>query len=229
MTILDDQKRFYAELWERYGEDPRALGHRDRATQYERFFRLGRAFRFETERFSVHEIGCGFGDFGVYLSRSFPRAVYSGSEICEEFHKVCRRRFPEGEFHLRDVSSSAPTERYDFVTQSGLFNGRFGATPEEWQSFVERMLETMFGMARKGISVNFLSTHGDAGLRQPELHYQSPQAAIDFVVEHLSRHYSIDAGGPLYEFTLHVYRPEYLRESYPDEAFGRYFPDRSSQ
>lgn len=223
MTILDDQRRRYLELWRQFGEDPRTLGHRDRETQEERFFRLARSFDREPGGFTVHEIGAGFGDFGHWLGQHHPQASYSGSEICQEFLDVCRERFPEGEFLLRDITADLPTDRYDYVTQSGTFNGRFGTPAGRWQLFVHDMLRAMYAMARKGIAVNFLTTYSDPERRSEDLHYQDPAEIGDFTARQLSRHFEIDAGGPLYEYTLRVYRPEYVRSLYTGAPFDRYF------
>lgn len=223
MSIIDDQKNYYRELWERFGEDPRSLGHRDSETQFERFRRLSRGWEAETGSFSVHEIGSGFGDFGLFLERDFPRAIYSGSEICEEFLEVSRRRLPGGRFFKRDIVSDPPSECYDYVTQSGTFNGRLGTPADEWQTFVFSMLSAMYGMARKGVAVNFLTSYADAERMSEELHYQDPKPLLDFVVGRLSRFYEIDAAGPLFEYTLRIHRPEFVRARYSAEPFERYF------
>jgi len=232
MSIRDDQRRHYANLWQRYGMDLRAVGWRqESALQDERFFRLSRAFDREQDSFTVHDIGAGLGDFGRFLRERFPRAEYSGSEVCDEFLEVCRRRFPRNRFMLRDVSAELPPERYDFVTQSGLFNGRLSTPVERWQQVVFDMLRAMYAMARKGIAANFLTTYCDPERMRAELHYQHPQPIIEFVSRQLSRHWELDAAGPLYEYTLRVYRPEYVRERYAASAFSRYFKraDRSGR
>lgn len=224
MSIRDDQRRHYADLWQRYGVDLRAVGWRqERELQEERFSRLSRAFVHEQESFSVHDIGAGLADFGRFLGKRFPLAEYSGSEVCDEFLEVCRRRFPRGRFELRDVSAELPRERYDFVTQSGLFNGRLGTPAERWQQFIFDMLHAMYTMARRGIAANFLTSYCDPERMHEELHYQHPEPIIDFVSRRLSRHWELDAGGPLYEYTLRVYRPEYVQQRYADPAFSRYF------
>lgn len=226
MSIHDEQRRYFGELWKQHGEDPRAVGYRDAETQRERFERLALAFAHEAGPFSVHEIGCGLGDFGLYLRRTRPQVEYSGSEIHEPFLEVCRRRLPDCRFYDRDVARELPPERYDFVTQSGMFNARLDTPPEEWRRFVFGMLGAMYAMARKGIAFNFLTTYCDRELMREELHYQEPREISDFVVQHLSRHFEIDAAGPLYEYTVRVYRPEYVRGHYPGAPFSRYFKDR---
>jgi trans-aconitate methyltransferase len=98
-------------LYRRHGDDPRSLSHNDPVTQRERFQRIARCFDDMEDGFTVHEIGCGLGHFGQFLAERYPGALYSGSEICEEFAEHCRRLFPDGSFHVRDISSKLPDDR----------------------------------------------------------------------------------------------------------------------
>ncbi|QSQ13517.1 class I SAM-dependent methyltransferase [Myxococcus landrumensis] len=223
MDIAEEQRAFYGALLDQYGDDPRSLSHRDQATQYERFHRLARVFEGESGPFSVHEIGCGLGHFGEYLQQHHAQARYSGSDVHPSFTEACARKFPQGTFHTRDIVAALPPERYDYLTLSGTFNVRLSASPEEWRGFVEGMLGAMYALCTKGFSVNFLTTFHDPEYTREDLYYQPPGALLDFVVGKLSRFWELDAAGPLYEYTLRVYHPEYVRTRHADDAFTRYF------
>lgn len=223
MTIVEQQREFYERLFQQHGHDPRSLDHRDKATQFERFSRLAQAFRREEGPFTVHEVGCGLGDFGAYLAERCPWAGYSGSDICGEFVTACQQRLPQGTFLLRDVVQTHGERQYDFLTLSGTFNMRLGASPDAWSTFVLALLDRMYALARKGIAVNFLTTYCDPEMMRDDLHYQDEKQILDHAVERLSRHYELDAGGPLYEYTLRLYRPEYVAALYPAPEFDRYF------
>jgi hypothetical protein len=223
MSIADKQREYYRRLFRQHGHDPQSLGHRDRATQYERFHRIAKCFEGVAGGFGVHEIGCGLGHFGEFLEQHHPRADYSGSDIIEEFVKRCEDRFPDSSFFLRDISREKPGDRYDFVTLCGTFNNRLGRTDEECQEFAFSMLRTMYHMSSKGIAADFLSRYHDLEHARDDLYYQDEKPLMDFIVAELSRYFEVDLGGPLYECTVRIYRPEYLRSRYADGAFDRYF------
>jgi SAM-dependent methyltransferase len=223
VPIADEQRDFYDELFRRHGDDPRALSHRDRPTQQERFYRMSRLFGRERGPFTIHEVGCGLGHFGEFLAERFPEVAYSGSEVNPEFVEACRRRFPQGSFFLRDVSKQLPEDRYDFVTLSGVFNIPLSASRDAWRDFIHGMLESMYRMANNGIAVDFLSGYCDADRMNPDLHYQAEKEILDFAAAKLSRHFELDGSGPLYEYTLRVYRPRYVRTFYGEPEFSRYF------
>jgi hypothetical protein len=223
MSIRDQQRKFYGDLHRRHGDDPRSLSSRDEKTQQERFHRIAKLFTGATGSFRVHEIGCGLGHFGDFLREHHPKAEYSGSDIVEPFVERCRERHPGREFQLRDVAAEPCADRYEYLTLSGTFNVRLAAEPGEWAAFIERMLLSMWVMCTRGIAVTFLTTYHDADRADPALHYQSEKQILDFATSKLSRHVELDMAGPLYEYTLRIYRPEWVRLAYADEAFARYF------
>ena len=220
---VPEQQGYYRALFAAHGDDPRAVGYNDAATQRERHVRLARLFDGVTEPFTVHEIGCGLGHFGAFLAERWPGALYSGSDVVGEFVAACRSKFRQGTFHERDVTAALPDERYDFVTMSGTLNERLGTPEREWRTLVRSMLEAMFAMCRRGMAANFLTAYADPERMRPELHYEDPREILDFAARRLARHVEIDAGGPLYEFTVRVYHPELLRARYPGAEFDRYF------
>jgi hypothetical protein len=80
----------------------------------------------------------------------------------------------------------------------------------------------MYAMAIKGIGATFLTGYSDPGRERPDMFYQEEGKIVSFAMVNLSRHIEIDGFGPLYEYGLRVYRPEYVGAVYPQEAFGRY-------
>jgi hypothetical protein len=227
MNLADEQRRLYDELYQRHGDDAKALFHADQASQFERFEMLTRCFAHETGPFTVHEIGCALGHYGDFIKERFPEAVFSGCDIYEPFVEACRKRFPEWQFDTQDITERLPTERYDYVLLIGLFNIPGNAPRDQWQEFVYKLLRAMYAICRKGIGGTFLSTYYDPGKERPDLFYQDEGTLMDFTVRELSRHFELDEMGPLYEYALRVYRPEYVRALYPQNAFDKYFKKKT--
>lgn len=222
-TLAETQRAFYEHLWREFGDDPRSLSYRDAETQNERFFRLARALHQVQGPFTVHEVGCGLGHFGEYLHAHLPHAVYSGTDLCPDFVDSCRRKFPGGTFHHRNFLEHDAAEQFDFLTSSGTFNPRLDNRRPEWREFIAAMVGKMYACCRCGIAVNFLSPFCDAHCMDPRLHYENPWEAAAWIVRDLSRHIELDWGGPLFEYTLRIHRPEFVRRFYPAAAFDRYF------
>jgi hypothetical protein len=226
-TLTQEMLRLYSDGFARFGDDPKALFHNDRESQYERFHLLARLFEHETQPFTVHEVGCSVGHFGEFLRKHYPLAVFSGSDIFPPFVDVCRQKFGEDRFFVRDISQSLPDDRYDYVVCC-LFNLPGSTPPPEWQRFMHSMLSSMYSLAHRGIGTTCLTTYYDPGKNRPDLHYQDEKELLDFAVHNLSRHVALVATGPLYEYALHVYRPAYVRERHPQDALSKYFSRKES-
>jgi len=215
--------KLYGGNYTQYGDTPRTLLHNDHESQHERFTLIHPLFGREQGPFTVHEIGPALGHYGDYLKEYAPQAHFSGSEIFPPFVEICHERFPGHEFYLRNILEEVPSDRYDFVVLIGTFNIPGESLPDEWQTFVYDMLRAMYSLCRKGIGATFLTSYYDPGRNRPDLHYQDERELMDFTVRNLSRHFEIDEMGPLYEYALRVYRPEYIHSLYPQPAFARYF------
>jgi hypothetical protein len=221
-TLSEDMIRIYSASFNEHGDDPKGFLHNDQDSQFERFLMMARLFEHETKPFTVHEIGCSTGHFGQYLCNHYPLAVYSGTDIYQPFVDVCQKKFPSGNFFVRDVIKDPPTERYDYVVCC-IFNLPGNTPRDQWQQFIWSMLQAMYSMADRGVSTTFLTTYYDPGRNRPDLHYQDEKEVMDFAVRNLSRHFVLDAIGPLYEYALRVYRPTYIHSLYPQQAFAKYF------
>ena len=72
-------------------------------------------------------------------------------------------------------------------------------------------------MSAKGIAFNFISEFVD--YKYDGLYYQSINSIINYIVNNLSRHFTIDHSSPLYEFTICVYRENILNLVTPIKNF----------
>jgi hypothetical protein len=219
------QRDFYRKKYQEYGDDPRSLSWNDRKSQFLRFDSLCDLFRFENnDRFSVHEVGCGLGHFLEYLHGRDLYPVYSGSDIVPEFIEQSKKKFPDAEFYLENIASpydeiEKRIKNCDYYCLSGTFNPKGDVPLADWENFIHRSISNMFRMARKGICFNFLTSYSD--FKNPELYYADPRETIDYCIRHLSRFVAMSQTLPLFEFTVLVYRQEYIRKLHP--GFTRYF------
>jgi len=148
-----DTTVWYADKVERHGFDHRGLGFRTRSSQEMRFdalLALG-----DLDGRPLLDVGCGFGDFLVFLHDRGIEPRYTGIDICEPMVRRCRERFAgsEATFHVADVLEWEPEERPDFVVASGIF----GLDARGARARIRPTLRRMFDWARVGMAANFLS------------------------------------------------------------------------
>jgi len=150
----EETTRWYEDKVRRYGFDHRGLGFRNKSSQDKRFDALLELGDLDGAR--VLDVGCGFGDFLVFLHDRGIEPEYTGIDICKPMIDRCRERFEHEHaiFRVADVLEFEPRETFDYVVASGLF----GLDAEGSRDRIRPTLERMLAWSRTGMAANFLST-----------------------------------------------------------------------
>lgn len=219
--VAGAQKAYYGALYHKYGAGVDAVASSKQIYKDLRYERLSRVFG-EDRELTVHEIGCGLGHYYEYLASRFPdrKIAYSGSEVTPEFVAACREKFPQCQFFLRDVTSEPCDERYDYVVLPGVFYHLVSADAAAFFEYCKTLLDRAFLMCRRAIAVNFVT--GFCDYFRDDLFYCDVKGLLEFVTCELSRFFVLDHAYPLYEFTLHIFKPEYVRSLHPAGEFEKY-------
>lgn len=197
----------YTALFERYGDDPRAVQLADAVTQRRRFTEITRPIA-DLAKASVLDVGCGLGHLYPFLLERGFLGEYSGIDVNPTFVEQCRRKMPGMRFEVVDVSQKPPPWRADYLVLNGVFNN-----PREkpWD-FLVASLRNMFAAADRAIVFNAMSTYVD--FFDPALVYFDPGEVFRFCKEELSplvdlnHSYQVRPGVIPFEFTIVVHRTD---------------------
>jgi hypothetical protein len=227
LPIASAQAGYYGQLLERHGPGVEAVASGKQVYKDLRYEKLCRVFERDREC-SLHDVGFGLGHLYEYMKRQFPeKAVrYSGSEVTPQFVEHCTRAYPESHFVGRDLADGPFEDRYDYLVFGGTFYHLADTPAPEFGDYVRRTLSSAFAMCNRGIAFNFITGYVD--YRLDGLFYGEVPEVVDFVARDLSRFFGIDHAYPLYEYTVCVYRDQYIASLYPDEAFHKYYKHKSS-
>jgi SAM-dependent methyltransferase len=220
--IIDSQLSVYQGHFKEHGDTPEGTYNQNDALQHLRFERLIKQFAEADSVYTVHDIGCGICDLYQYFKDKGLSLKYSGTDIVPEMKDLALKKYPELDVKIRDIIEvDTSQEQYDFLVLAGTFNMPDDCPREYWTEFSNAMITKMFSMTRLGISFNFLT--GFADFYHPDMYYRDPKEMMEFCVENLSRHVVVDHAYPLYEYTVTVFKEEYLRERYTDPRLQKYF------
>ena len=219
-SISDRQKNLYQQSLDLHGDSTLATHQNDAATQRLRFERLIRGVLPYLSGATLHDVGCGFGDLGQFLAEGDLGCTYSGIEIVEGMAEIGRKRLGV-EIVVDDFIQRDYAKPFDFAVASGVFNIPGGVEIDEWALYCHGITKKMFSLARKGIAFNGLTTFSD--FRREDLYYWSPAKALEFCQANLSRFCMLDHGYPLYEWTMTVFQPEFVRRTHPEGELEKYF------
>jgi 2-polyprenyl-3-methyl-5-hydroxy-6-metoxy-1,4-benzoquinol methylase len=208
----DDKEKIiasYNETLRKYGYDPRSLqDFKGREhVRYKVLSEIG-----DLNGCSILDVGCGFGDFGGFLIKSGLNVTYTGYDINPNIIKVAKEAHPSFRFEVKDLEEEHVEEKFDWVFGSGLFNHKI-SNNEAW---INRMLEKMVDLCKKGVGANFLSTYVD--FMQDISYHASPEVMFSFC-KRLSKRVTIRHDYMPYEFTVYIYKDDRINQRNVFEEF----------
>lgn len=117
MPTIDNQK-FYLNAIKKHGYSARGLNWNSENNQIVRFKQLTKLLPKDLENFTLTDVGCGFGDFYLYLEQK-PKK-YLGVDILEEMTMIAQINTAQ-EVQQCDVLKESLTPS-DYVVCSGALN-----------------------------------------------------------------------------------------------------------
>lgn len=145
MSSTDSERiaGYYDHLVDLYGHDPRACDASSAAGLEIRYGVLSQVC--DLNGLSVLEVGCGFGDLGVYLRARNPGVRYSGIDLSARMIEEARRCHPDLEFRCGNVLDLGNEERFDVVLAQGIFY----LLRDEAGARTQALISKMFSLATK--------------------------------------------------------------------------------
>lgn len=216
------QEKIYKELYEQHKGTPMAVSSESWNHKHTRFSRICDVFR-NDDNITVHDVGMGVADMGKFIKAEFPtkNIQYSGTEILDEYVEEAQLSFPESKFYKRDLAEQSFEDRYDYLLLSGVFHQRRDSAIRDWEKFSQQILKNAFEMCDKGIAFNFISPFVD--FYQTQVYYANLPKLINFINDDLSRFFEIKHNYALFEFTVYVYKEQYIKSQYTQPEFQKYF------
>jgi SAM-dependent methyltransferase len=200
LRFVDD---YYTGKAVEYGATARGVDWKDEASQELRFAQFDYLWRSE-RRFSLNDIGCGYGATLDYLqSRGFD-VQYCGVDVSAAQLDLARARHPDAPNVTWHEGSEAP-RKLDYTVASGILNVKGDTPVDEWRAYVFEQIDAMARSCTRGFAFNVLSLHSDPPKRQPNLYYADPGEILNYVGQNISRLVLLAQDCGLYEFTVAVH------------------------
>ena len=186
MGNIKRQSDYYENLLRTYGDHFLSLDWKAPESQEMRF-KIFKDFvdMFGLHKFSVLDIGSGFGDLYNYFLKNNFRFSYKGYDVSSKIIEMAKKKYPNADFELHDILSNKKSASADFVFCCGALNISFDDR-ETHLTFIHSMLIRMFQLCKIGVAVNFLSSQAiyhlrDEDLTQRQYFYTKVEEILPFV------------------------------------------------
>jgi SAM-dependent methyltransferase len=134
----------------------------------------------------VIDYGCGYGALGQRLIADGHQFRYTGFDLSEPMLESARG--------LID----------DVTLASGIFNVKLDAGHDEWEAYIDGVLDSMASLSTLGFAFNMLSRYSDPPRRRDTLYYANPEHYFALCKRKYSRFVALVHDYDLYEFTVLV-------------------------
>lgn len=199
---LEEVTLYYQDKVNQYGATPKGVDWNGEDSQFLRFDQLLKVIDQKTpDKFSIADLGCGYGALHKYLEALFPNHIYHGYDISEKM-------LDEAEKHISNNAmlhnSGFLTEHCDYAIASGIFNVRLDSNESDWLNYILTILDNLNTYSKKGFSFNCLTSYSDKDKMQNYLYYACPNFIFDHCKSNYSRKVALLHDYDLYEFTIIV-------------------------
>ena len=201
-AMLGDVARYFASKLEEHGTTARGVDWNGDAAQTLRFDELLRIVDV-AGRFSINDLGCGYGALLNHLDARGLEVDYTGIDVSAEMARAGARRFgdrADADF----ICAARPNREADYSVASGIFNVRLERSDAEWRGYIEATLDLLHAASRRGFSFNCLTSYSDAWKMRDELYYADPCALFDLCKRRYSKSVALLHDYGLYDFTILV-------------------------
>ncbi len=190
----------YNERFLKFGFCPETLGWGGGKERQLKRFRAAIDFSLFDDRpvVSVLDVGCGFGDFGAWLSEYKPAIRYTGIDINPALIEEGRKRYSL-DLCVTDIGSLSDRS-YDLVVANGIFNYRM--QHEDHEKYVKGMLRRFMEVAHVGIAVDFMSTYVD--FSHPGA-FHCPESLVVDAIKTRTKRYAIRNDYLDYEYIAYAF------------------------
>jgi len=205
--IQSSIRSYFSESFGKYGAVPLGVGWAGEYTQTLRFAKLAGILR-DKGRFTINEIGCGYGRFYRWLKENgYENFHYTGCDLVPEMIDFCRQTYiHESEAQFFTLENDEPLKAADYIVASGVFNIRLQYSRQEWTEFIQYMLKKMFAAAGTGIAFNLLTAHAINTPDAETIYYADPAQIFDFCARNLSTKLTLLHNYVLSDFTVFAWK-----------------------
>lgn len=144
--------RYYDDLVECFGVDPRACDYGRPETQARKFDVLTQVAPLDGK--SVLEVGCGFADLARFIQNRGNNITYTGIDLSPRMVAEAQRLAPDASIRRANVLDLDGEAEFDLVFAVGVFY-LLGDDAEEIGA---RIIERMYRLAREAVAFSTLSS-----------------------------------------------------------------------
>jgi len=200
--VLESVEQFFSRKVRELGPTPEGVDYNSTEAQEIRFAQFMRLFD-RTKKLSINDYGCGYGALAHFMVRHGYAFKYYGFDISKDMISYAKGLAPKGAdwSFFSDESRLVPA---DYTVACGIFNLKFDADVNAWESYILDTIEIISKISKLGFGFNMLTKYSDRDRMRPDLYYGDPLFFFDHCYKKFPRNVALLHDYGLYDFTILV-------------------------
>ena len=158
----------------------------------------------DKSKFSLLDVGCGYGGLLEYASYQHNNLNYTGIDVAENMIEWAITNSPKGNFIYGDIMEYEFERKFDYVVCNGILTQKLETPGLEMDRFAHQLIHRIFSLCVIGIAFNVMTTK--VNYYANNLYYRNPSELLAWCMSEISSAIKIDHSYPLYEYTIYLYR-----------------------
>lgn len=200
--IISQVSDYYSRKLCEHGTTPQGVDWNSVEGQLLRFEQLNKVIC-NSGKFTLNDIGCGYGAFYDFLQTKYSSFNYVGVDVAANMISAARQRYI-GSVNAKFLCGVVPETAADFTVASGIFNVKLENSINDWKSYVLETIAIIDNFSTKGFAFNCLTSYSDAERMKDELFYADPCELFNHCKIHYGRNVALLHDYNLFEFTIIV-------------------------
>ena len=197
--MSEDYVRHFEEQFSEHGESFKTIGFSTQS-QRKRFEILSGIGDLGGK--DILDVGCGFGDFYIYLIRNFPICNYIGIDINLDMINIAKERNPNISFYHNDILDFGFETLIDYSLASGIFF----LPNSNWEKRFIAICRKLLKLSKIGVGINLLSIFSPNCDKNKENYYVEPWKVLKLVMEILCKKAILRHDYRVNDFTIYMYK-----------------------
>lgn len=203
VNVYEHSRAYYEKKLEESGCSPAGVDWKDEKSQHMRFHQLLKILPKSLQKFTIADVGCGYGELYYLIKKITSNFKYYGIDISDKMVEMAKVHC-KGTENAAFFSSNKIEFPVDYSIASGIFNTKGTLDKEEWFEYILDTIINMNQYSSLGFSFNCLTAYSDEDRKRTDLYYTDPLQIFDFCKKNFSKQVALLHDYPLYEFTILV-------------------------
>jgi SAM-dependent methyltransferase len=201
-SIYKNIDNYYSTKIKTHGPTPKGVDWNGEKSQYIRFQQLSKIIL--ENKFSINDIGCGYGEYLQFLKENFNNFQYKGYDLSKEMINNAQKIYAGSQSDFIYLDNLENIIEADYSIASGIFNVRMHFDDSDWLNYILDTLNKINNKSKKGFSFNILTKYSDKEFLNKKLFYADPLFLFDYCKKNFASNVALLHDYQLYEFTILV-------------------------